>query len=403
MKLINLFNWVNNLVKFCTFNFDDDDGGAPPVQQSTSYSTNLPEYAQPYYSELLKQTGNQVFSTVAPSMVGSINPSTGKPYVAADIGNVTGVKPYQAYTGERVAGFQPEQITLQQQILGLTSPGQFAKAGAGLQSAQTKGMGIADSGIARALGYQPSNITADQVGVSGFTAEDAARYMNPYQQNVTDIALRETRRQGDIEAQKNMLGAMGRGTFGGARQALIQAEQDRNLMQALGDIQAKGSASGYQNAQQQFNADIARELQSEQLNQAANLQADQLSQQGQQYAAGLGKDLGLAGLATTTETAKAQGALGATEQQANLERLKAQAATAEEKQALQQQINDLKYQQYQEAQNYQRNLLDYYSNILRGNAGALGSTQVQYTAAPSTAQQIASLGLSGLSIAKALS
>jgi hypothetical protein len=364
--------------------FDDDDGGAAPVQQSTSYSTNLPEYAQPYYTELLKQTGKQVFNTDA-------------------AGNVTGVKQYTPYTGERIAGFTPEQLTLQSQILGLTSPQQFSKAESGLQAAQTKGMGIADTGIAQALGYRPSAISADQVGVGGFTAEDAARYMDPYQRNVTDIALREARKQGELQKQAGALGAISRGTFGGARQALIQSEQDRNLMQTLGDIEAKGQQSAYQNAQQQFNADINRQLQSEQLNQAANLQAQQLSQQGQQYAAGLGKDLGLAGLATGTETAKAQGALGATEQQANLERLKAQAATAEEKQALQQQIDDLKYQQYQEAQNYQRNLLDYYSNILRGNAGALGSTQVQYTPAPSTAQQIASLGLSGLSLYKALS
>jgi hypothetical protein len=56
----------------------------------TSYSTNLPEYAKPFYEELLKQTGKQVYQTDAS-------------------GNVTGVQPYVPYTGERVAGFTPEQ------------------------------------------------------------------------------------------------------------------------------------------------------------------------------------------------------------------------------------------------------------------------------------------------------
>jgi FlaG/FlaF family flagellin (archaellin) len=36
------------------------------ILTSTSYSTNLPEYAKPYYEELLKQTGKQ---TLLPMLV----------------------------------------------------------------------------------------------------------------------------------------------------------------------------------------------------------------------------------------------------------------------------------------------------------------------------------------------
>ena len=57
-------------------------GGQPQVQ--TSYSTNLPEYAKPFYEELLKQTGKQVYTTDSR-------------------GNVTGVKEVNSYTGERIA------------------------------------------------------------------------------------------------------------------------------------------------------------------------------------------------------------------------------------------------------------------------------------------------------------
>jgi hypothetical protein len=547
MKMFNLFNWVQNLVKFCTLNWDDDDGGAPPVQQSTSYSTNLPEYAQPYYTELLKQTGKQTFTT-------------------DDTGKVTGVKAYTPYTGERVAGFTPEQLALQQQIGSLTAPTEFNQAGAGLSSLQSLGLSNAQTGLNRALGYAPGTISSQNINAPGLTNyqmagpssinapslqeykmnaaklaynpnltkyqmgpaqnvaasniasqlfdEDAADfYMSPYAEAAIAPALREARLQGDLQKQAGMLGSLNRGTFGGARQTLLQAEQERGTQRTMADITATGMEKAYQNAQAQFQADQARQLQAQQANQqyglqaqlanqqaglttgqqnlaallgvqqlgtqsslqaelanlsnaqqanvqnlasqlqtqglsseqamraalanqqaqqstqqqnlaallgvqqlgsgqtldaqranqAAALQAAQLTQQGQQYAAGLGKDVGLAGLSTTLEGAKALGALGATEQQANLERLKAQAATAEEKQALQQQINDLQFQKFQEQQNYQRNLLDYYSNILRGNAGALGSTQVQYTPAPSQAQQIASLGLSGLSLYKALS
>ena len=51
----------------------------------------------------------------------------------------------------------------------------------------------------------------------------------------------------------------------------LQAEQQRNLNQNLADIQAKGSAQGYANAQQQFNADQARAMQAQQANQQAGL------------------------------------------------------------------------------------------------------------------------------------
>ena len=178
---------------------------------------------------------------------------------------------------------------------------------------------------------------------------------------------------------------------GGARQALLQAEQNRNLNQQLADIQARGSEAAYTNAQQQFQADQARRL-----------QAAQLTQQGQQYAAGLGKDIGLAGLSQGIEASAKQAAVAAAQQTSDLERLKAQAATGAEKQALQQKIDDLKYQTFMEQQNYQKQQLEYLSNILRGNAAALGSTQTQYTPAPSAISQIGGLGLAGLGLMKAL-
>ena len=97
MKLFNLFNWVQNLIEAFTFYGGSSGGGGGGSQTSTSYSTNLPEYAKPYYEELLKQTGKQVYQT---------DPS----------GNVTGVKEFTPYTGERIAGFTPGQQAVQQQL-----------------------------------------------------------------------------------------------------------------------------------------------------------------------------------------------------------------------------------------------------------------------------------------------
>jgi hypothetical protein len=369
MKLLNLTNWLHSLVGFFTFQMGGGgSSGGGGNQTSTSYSTNLPEYAKPYYEELLKQTGKQVYTT---------DPS----------GAVTGVKSYTPYEGERVAGFTPGQETIQRETMGLGLPSQFGQSRTGLTTGQAMGFGTGAAGLSQAFGYSPTAISGGTFG-----APEAAAYMSPYASNVTDIAVREARKQADLAKSAGALGAIGRGTFGGARQALLQAEQERGAGQNIANIRAQGQQEAYLNAQKQFEADQARRM-----------QASQLGQQAQQFQAGLGKDIGLAGMMAGIDTSGKLGALGTAEQTANLERLKAQAATEGEKQALQQQINDMKYQQFQEQKDFQRNQLEYLSNILRGNAGALGSTQVQYTPQPSTASQIASLGLSGLALSKALS
>jgi hypothetical protein len=367
MKLFNLFNWVTNLVEAFTFYGGSSGGGGGGSQTSTSYSTNLPEYAKPFYEELLKQTGKNVYATDA-------------------AGNVTGVKPMPTYTGDRIAGFTPGQEAVQREVSGMTMPGGFGSASTGLGTGQAMGFGAAGAGLSSALGYSPTAISGGTFG-----APEAAAYMSPYASNVTDIAVREARKQADLAKSAGALGSIGRGTFGGARQALLQAEQERGAGQNIANIRAQGQQEAYLNAQKQFEADQARRM-----------QAAQLGQQAQQFGAGLGKDIGLAGLTTGIDASGKQAAVAAATQTANLERLKAQASTENEKQALQQQINDLKYQTFQEQNNYQKQQLEYLSNILRGNAAALGSTQVQYTPQPSTISQIGGLGLAGLGLANVL-
>ena len=266
---------------------------------------------------------------------------------------------------------------LQQQVAGMRTPGQFGAATTGLGYGTQTGYGAGLQGLNQAFAYNPNNVPVFGQGAANF-------YMSPYQQNVTDIAVREAQKQGDIAKQQAALGSISRGTFGGARNTLMQAEQQRNLAQNIADLRAKGQQEAYINAQQQFNADVARQ------------------QQAQQYAAGLGQQIGLGGLTAGLQGAQALGQLGAQQQTADLARLQAQDISAAQQQALQQQQLNQAYQDWQTAQNYPKSQLEYLNNILRGNAGALGSTQVAYTPAPSNASQLASLGLAGLGLYSAL-
>jgi len=361
--MINLFNWLESLVGFFTLGVGGGGGGGPSNTTQTSYSTNLPEYAKPFYEELLKQTGKQIYKTDSS-------------------GNVTGVQEYTPYTGERIAGFTPEQLKVQSETAGLTTPGGFGTAATGLGTGEAMGYGTAGLGLTQAFGYTPTAISGGTFG-----APEAAAYMSPYASNVTDIAVREARKQADLAKAAGMTGSIGRGTFGGARQALLQSEQERGAQQNIANIRAQGQQSSYENAQKMFEADQARRM-----------KAAELGQQAQQYQAGLGKELGMAGLQTGLEASAKTGALAATQQASELERLKAQAASAGEKQALQQEIDNLKYQTFQEQKNYQKAQLDYLSQILRGNAAALGTTQTQYAPAPSLASQLGGVGLAGLGL-----
>jgi hypothetical protein len=90
------------------------------------------------------------------------------------------------------------------------------------------------------------------------------------------------------------------------------------------------------------------------------------------------------------------------DQKAQLELLQAQAASGAEQQALQQEIDNLGYQQFMEDQDYAKKQLEFQSNILRGTAGALGSTQTQYTPAPNLASQITGMGVAGLGLYNSL-
>jgi hypothetical protein len=355
-------------------------GGGGGAQTSTSYSTNLPEYAKPFYEELLKQAGKQTYTTDAS-------------------GQVTGVKDYVPYTGERVAGFTPEQLAVQSEVAGLETPGGFDTASSQLGTVGTIAGGATIGGLGKAFGYDPESFTPGAVTTGSFTdAGVADKYMDPYTQGVVDVQKREAQRMADMQSNQAAMASIGRGTFGGGREALMTGERDRNTQDLLNKIQMEGGTNAYNQALKAFEAEQGRGLQAQTTNVQSALEAAKLGQQGQQYAAGLGKEIGLAGLQTGLEGAKATGALSATEQMSNLERLKAQAASAGEQQAYQQEIDNLAYQQFMEAQDYERKLLEYQSNILRGTAGALGTTQVAYAPAPSLASQIGGVGLAGLGL-----
>jgi len=106
-------------------------------------------------------------------------------------------------------------------------------------------------------------VTAESFAQPG-TAE---ALMSPYMQGVIDKQTREAIRQADIARGGRGARYAQAGAFGGSRQAIEEAEAERNLQTQLGDITATGLQSAYQQAQEQFN----REQQARQAAQQANI------------------------------------------------------------------------------------------------------------------------------------
>ena len=322
--------------------------GGGGVQQSESVvtQTNLPEYAKPFYEEMLGRTvyeSTRPYETYQGQRISDFNPfettamtgmaemaGAGAPQQirsASDIATQIGYQPTNMGTNI-ASGFNPQQQFSNYQAGDITSgytaptdtslaqgfqagtlaptyaPGTIASG----YTAGTRDSGFApttstsgyaagdiDPGyIARELGqdYAARDLQSQYTGQGDFgpgfqagTVADASTlesYMNPYQQLVTDIETREAKRASDTQAAEIGQQAAMAGGLGGYREGILQSERERNLSQQLADIQAKGGQAAFTQAQQAFEADRAARLQEAQLGLQTGTQAQQAQQQAEQ-------------------------------------------------------------------------------------------------------------------------
>lgn len=175
--------------------------------------------------------------------------STLSPWVGDYVTNALGQgaalaqAPYQAYQGPLTAGASG----LQQQ----------AFAGA--------------SEMAQA-GYTPGQFSG------GFGAQQAQQYMNPYLQASLDPQLRELQRQSEIQRMSDAGRLTKAGAFGGSRQAIMESEGRRNLLDKQQDVLGQGYKTAYDLGLGQFNREREAEEASRQFGAGFGLKSiDQLS------------------------------------------------------------------------------------------------------------------------------
>jgi len=186
--------------------------------------------------------------------------------------------------------------------------------------------GLAGAGLSSARPYYEAGLSALGESMGGYGAQQAQQYMNPYQQAVVDVAKREAVRQ----AQPTFRGIGDRaesvGAFGGSRQAIAEAEANRNLQQQLGDIQTRGMQQAFEQGRAAFEQQKAREAAG-----AGRL----FGQAPQAYRQGLSELAALEGVGKTTR-------------------------------AEDQRKKNLLYEQFQQEQMYPTKSLSEYQSIVRG-------------------------------------
>ena len=318
-------------------------GGSSGTQQVEQTTTNLPEYARPFYESLLgratyeSERGYEAFpgqriadfndyenagmqgmadmamqgdpeqfnqASYIASQVGAQNPNQagsvvnqyrpnlqGSEYFAGDInsgydaGNMG--QGYQA--GQRDMNFMPSQFDSGYQAGNI---GQDYQAGQRDSGYQARGF---DPGyFAKELGqdYSARDLNSEYTGQfnagpsfeAGTLADSGViqDYMNPYQQLVTDVEKREVQRAADIQGANIGAQAAQSGGLGGYREAIMLSEQDRNLQQQLGDVQARGDQASFAQAQQAFEADRAARLSASQMGLQQGVAGDASGQQAEQ-------------------------------------------------------------------------------------------------------------------------
>jgi len=286
---------------------------APPTQTSTTQTSEFPTELKPFIKDILTE-GQTEFEREKE-------------------------EGFQAFPGPQLAAFTPEQ-----------------------QAAFTAGReqftGLAGTPLGQASTYYAPALASTALGTSEIGTADIQRRMDPFLQNVVDIAKREARRDEESAVQQRAAQAVGAGSFGGSRQALVEAEAERNLGERLADIQARGLSASFQNAQQAAEAQRAREMTG-----------------GRQFAA-LGDITG----------ARARGDISGL------------AGIGETQQQRSQQALDIAEREFQQERAFPQAALQRYASLIRGFP--LQATQQQFSTqtvpTPSFAQTLAGVGQTGL-------
>lgn len=249
---------------------------------------------------------------------------------------------FQGYGGDPIVRKSKMERHAQRGIQQMYRGGERAEHGKGVTSLDAASRGFGDTPTWDDSQYQ--------------------KYASPYFKNVVNIQKREASRDAARLAKQVRSNAVGAGAFGGTREAVMHAGVQRDLLQNLGDIELKGQQSAYESAHTMFGAD----------REAVRLANQGLSEVGAQY----------------LNFAK-QG------QDQQFQRIAALAQSGASDRELEQAAVDFAIRQFEQEQQWERNLLASHAANLRGIPTMQLGTGYKETTPPPTSPLSSILGAVG--------
>jgi len=319
-------------------------GGSAPPQAPTSSTvtqTNLPAYAEPFFTRLLERTEEES---------------------AAD---------YIPFEGQRIADFGTDTTAGFQGIRDIAGSGR-----SGL-------FGTAQGGYESTISNDPAQ-QAQFANLGSYTDSGvASQYMNPFIQNVLDVQKqRATQRFGEQGLARDA-SAVQAGAFGGDRRFIEDAIAQREANLQLNEIEARGLAQAYESGADIFQGEQSRDLQNRGINaQVFDRNRQALLEQGRNQ---LGASQGLMAQAGQEEALA-------------LNRARSLAGVGGTLDQQTQQGLDLAFADFQNQRDYPRNQLNFYSGILRGVPISANQEVTNYQAPPNQLSQLLGAGLGAASI-----
>ena len=119
---------------------------------------------------------------------------------------------------------------------------------AGFSPAQQQAFTLATQGIGGYLPFLQAAEAATAQAGQRFQPGAQQAFMDPYQQDVTNEALKEIRRQGDIARQAQSAQAVKAGAFGGSREGVVRAETERGIQDIMSRRIFEDLSRNYQQA-----------------------------------------------------------------------------------------------------------------------------------------------------------
>lgn len=354
-------------------------GKSTPKQptDTTVTNTSIPEEFRPYMERVLQQ------------------------------GEAISNRPYEAYPGQRLAGFGSDSTQAFQ--MGRDNIGSYQP----FFETATNAIGAGMNGIGDALANRPTSAgltyyqsgNARDVANSTWNNTHAQNYMSPYIQQVINRAKANMGQDYEQQRQGLDMKAAQMGAFGGSRHGVLEGIQESGYLDRVGDMEAQLLDKGYNNAQGMFTSDMGRDVQSQGMNQQSDL-----TTLGRNLAANLGvQDTGaridmagtqadLQGLGMMNTMGNSMANLGQNYSQLGSQDAQALRDIGLTQEQLQQAGLDIGYTDFTNQRDYERNNLAFMASMINGLPVGTSSNATNFEYNNPYAQALgAGLGMYGFS------